>query len=62
MIEIDLGVFRGVLEGDESAQDIASGIGGIFSDAYWTARDATADFYASIADGWNFAAGCGQYY
>lgn len=58
--EVDLGVTRFLASGPESVQEIAAGIGDIFSDAYWTGRDATADFYSWIASGWAYSASCGQ--
>jgi hypothetical protein len=47
--EVDFGVVRWLVEGDESIQDIASGAADVASDAYWTARDSMADFYESMA-------------
>jgi hypothetical protein len=60
-IEVDFGIVRGVLEGSESIQDIASGIGNAISDAYWTARDETADLYEWMANGWAYSARFGCY-
>jgi hypothetical protein len=50
------------VSGDESLQEILQGAASAISDVYWGARDATADFYAWYAAGWNYAASCGQGY
>ncbi len=45
----DLKVVYGEVSGNETIQDIVGGAADGISDAYWTARDATADLY-----GWMF--------
>jgi hypothetical protein len=61
-IGFDFGVVDGWAEGDESPQEILQGAGNVISDAYWTARDATADLYEWIASGWAYSASCGYGY
>jgi hypothetical protein len=60
-VGIDTGAVDVTLSGDESIQEIMQGIGNVLSDAYWTARDETADLYEWIANGWAFSASCGCY-
>lgn len=56
--EVDLGVTKFVVKGDESVQDMAAAAMDAMAPTYWAARDAMADFYEWVANGWNYSMAC----
>ena len=58
-VELNGGVVKVIVSGEESIQDMAAAGASLASDAYWGARDAVADFYEWAANGWNYSMACG---
>ena len=59
-VELNAVVVKVTVEGEEDVQDMTAAVATVASGAYWSARDAMADFYEWAAQGWAYSARCGM--